>query len=220
MRFRTRLLLIFTAAIVASVAVVDLLVLGSTRQAFERRNRNAPRPWSCSFATSSTAAAANWSAPSTPSRHRTRCATSPFSRTPANTTITPLRRRPLTIWICWNWCPPMAPSSAALSGRRASATKRSGSPPAKTGSSAAHSCGARNCRRASRSPWWPSRIATEGDRRLYVVGGQQLDREFLSTLVLPAGMRVMLYRNLDAHFTPSELIDATGPAPGSASCAL
>ena len=36
MRFRTRLLLIFTVAIVASVAVVDLLVLGSTRQAFER----------------------------------------------------------------------------------------------------------------------------------------------------------------------------------------
>ena len=35
-RFRTRLLLIFTVAIVASVAVVDLLVLGSTRQAFER----------------------------------------------------------------------------------------------------------------------------------------------------------------------------------------
>ena len=57
-------------------------------------------------------------------------------------------------------------------------------------------------------------IATEGDRRLYVVGGQQLDREFLSTLVLPAGMRVMLYRNLDAHFTPSELIDAAGPCAG------
>ena len=36
MRFRTRLLLIFTVAIVAAVAVVDLLVLGSTRQAFER----------------------------------------------------------------------------------------------------------------------------------------------------------------------------------------
>ena len=36
MRFRTRLLLILTAAIVASVAVVDLLVLGSTRRAFER----------------------------------------------------------------------------------------------------------------------------------------------------------------------------------------
>ncbi len=35
------------------------------------------------------------------------------------------------------------------------------------------------------------------DRTLYVAGGQQLDKNFLSTLVLPAGMRVLLYRNLD-----------------------
>ena len=59
-------------------------------------------------------------------------------------------------------------------------------------------------------------IATEADRKLYVVGGRQLDREFLSTLVLPAGMRVLLYRNLEAGFTPSELIDAAGPAPNPA----
>ena len=39
MKFRTRLLLIFTLALVASVAVVDLLVLGSTRRAFERSER-------------------------------------------------------------------------------------------------------------------------------------------------------------------------------------
>ena len=39
MRFRTRLLLIFTVALVSSVAVVDLLVLGSTRRAFERSER-------------------------------------------------------------------------------------------------------------------------------------------------------------------------------------
>ncbi|SPE37078.1 Integral membrane sensor signal transduction histidine kinase [Candidatus Sulfopaludibacter sp. SbA6] len=34
------------------------------------------------------------------------------------------------------------------------------------------------------------------DRTLYVVGGQQLDKDFVSSLVLPAGMRVLLYRNL------------------------
>jgi signal transduction histidine kinase len=56
----------------------------------------------------------------------------------------------------------------------------------------------------------------EGDRKLYVVGGRELDREFLSTLVLPEGMRVLLYRNLEARFTPAELIDATGPAAGAA----
>ena len=55
----------------------------------------------------------------------------------------------------------------------------------------------------------------EGDRKLYVVGGRELDREFLSTLVLPAGMRVLLYRNLEARFTPAELIDAAGPAAGA-----
>ena len=36
MNFRARLVLIFTVAIVAAVGVVDLLVLGSTRRAFER----------------------------------------------------------------------------------------------------------------------------------------------------------------------------------------
>jgi two-component system nitrogen regulation sensor histidine kinase NtrY len=54
-------------------------------------------------------------------------------------------------------------------------------------------------------------VTTAGDRRMYVAGGQQLDREFLSTLVLPAGMRVLLYRNLDPHFSAAELI---GGQPG------
>src|ERR1051326_3243281 len=54
--------------------------------------------------------------------------------------------------------------------------------------------------------------ATAGDRKLYVVGGQQLDREFLSTLVLAEGMRVLLYRSIDSRFSPAELIDASGPA--------
>jgi signal transduction histidine kinase len=55
-----------------------------------------------------------------------------------------------------------------------------------------------------------------GDRRLYVVGGQQLDSEFLSTLVLPAGMHVLLYRNLEPRFSPRELIDAAGPSSRAA----
>ncbi len=56
-------------------------------------------------------------------------------------------------------------------------------------------------------------VATAGDRKLYVTGGQQLDREFLSTLVLPAGMRVLLYRNLDPEFNPANLIGGPGSAP-------
>ena len=58
--------------------------------------------------------------------------------------------------------------------------------------------------------------ASAGDRKLYVAGGRLLDREFLSTLVMPAGMRVLLYRNLAPEFSPSELIGAPGPAPGAA----
>src|ERR1035437_4110213 len=43
--------------------------------------------------------------------------------------------------------------------------------------------------------------ASAGGRQLYVAGGQQLDREFLSSLVLPEGMRVLLYRNLEPGFS-------------------
>ena len=53
---------------------------------------------------------------------------------------------------------------------------------------------------------------TAGDRKLYVVGGQQLDAGFLSTLVLPEGMRALLYRNLQPQFAPEQLL---GPGPRS-----
>ena len=58
--------------------------------------------------------------------------------------------------------------------------------------------------------------ATAGDRVVYVAGGQQLDRAFLSSLVLPAGMRALLYRNLKPGFQPAELIGANGPAADAA----
>ena len=52
--------------------------------------------------------------------------------------------------------------------------------------------------------------AQAGDRRLYVAGGQRLDRGFLSSLVLPEGMRVLLYRNLSSGFSPGELMAPAG----------
>jgi nitrogen fixation/metabolism regulation signal transduction histidine kinase len=57
--------------------------------------------------------------------------------------------------------------------------------------------------------------ATAEDRKLYVVGGQQLDKEFLSALAPPEGMRVLLYRNLDPQFSPSRLIQVSGTGPRS-----
>ena len=55
------------------------------------------------------------------------------------------------------------------------------------------------------------RAVIVGDRKLYVAGGRILDKEFVASLVAPKGMRVLLYRNLAPAFTPAELIDAAGP---------
>jgi two-component system, NtrC family, nitrogen regulation sensor histidine kinase NtrY len=49
------------------------------------------------------------------------------------------------------------------------------------------------------------------DKYLYIIGGKPLDANFLSTLVLPAGMRALLYRNLDPGFVSSNLTDVKGP---------
>lgn len=51
-----------------------------------------------------------------------------------------------------------------------------------------------------------------GDKNLYVVGGERLGKEFLASLVLPAGMRALLYLNLDSTFQPANVLDAVGPA--------
>jgi two-component system nitrogen regulation sensor histidine kinase NtrY len=54
------------------------------------------------------------------------------------------------------------------------------------------------------------RTQSVGDKVLYVVGGRRLDQNFLASLVLPTGMRALLYRNLEASFVPSALTDAAG----------
>ncbi len=54
--------------------------------------------------------------------------------------------------------------------------------------------------------------ATANGRVMYVAGGERLDREFLSTLALPSGMRALLYRNLQPQFASSELIGGSDAA--------
>jgi two-component system nitrogen regulation sensor histidine kinase NtrY len=54
-----------------------------------------------------------------------------------------------------------------------------------------------------------------GEKRLFLIGGQRLDQNFLATLVLPEGMRTLLYRNLEQGFLPTELTDPHGPASQS-----
>lgn len=54
------------------------------------------------------------------------------------------------------------------------------------------------------------RAVSVGQKRIYIVGGQRLDREFLASLELPAGMRALLYRNLEPDFSTALLTDANG----------
>jgi two-component system nitrogen regulation sensor histidine kinase NtrY len=47
-----------------------------------------------------------------------------------------------------------------------------------------------------------------GEQPIYVLGGARLDRDFLSSLSLPSGMRAFLYRVQDGAFNPQALIGA------------
>jgi two-component system, NtrC family, nitrogen regulation sensor histidine kinase NtrY len=56
------------------------------------------------------------------------------------------------------------------------------------------------------------------ERPVYVIGGQRLDKNFLSALDLPADMRVLLYQNRSDHFSADSLLDpsAAGNVPDAA----
>jgi len=49
------------------------------------------------------------------------------------------------------------------------------------------------------------------DKRVYVIGGKKLGKDFLSTLALSEGMRALVYLNLDKDFSSDALLDANGP---------
>jgi two-component system, NtrC family, nitrogen regulation sensor histidine kinase NtrY len=57
------------------------------------------------------------------------------------------------------------------------------------------------------------RTQTVGEKVVYIIGGRRLDQNFLASLVLPTGMRALLYRNLDPGFVPTALTDANGLVP-------
>src|SRR6202790_1264485 len=59
------------------------------------------------------------------------------------------------------------------------------------------------------------RAARVGEQPLYVIGGERLDQGFLSTLDIPTGTRVLLYQNLNAKWNPKSLLDLNGPAAGA-----
>jgi signal transduction histidine kinase len=55
-------------------------------------------------------------------------------------------------------------------------------------------------------------VSGGNDKTLYIIGGRRLDQNFLASLVLPAGMRALLYRNLEPSFISSALTDVNGTA--------
>jgi two-component system, NtrC family, nitrogen regulation sensor histidine kinase NtrY len=216
MRFRSRLLLILTVAIVASVAVVDLLVLGSTREVFEHSETQRSDALVLQFRKEFD--------------RRRRELVRTVDAIAASEAARKIAVQPDTAEY-YDYAAPQAATHdldllelVAADGAIVSSAQW----PARFG---------------YKEEWlttgedWKLRgaflrreelvkgvtlalvavgTATDGDRKLYVAGGRELDREFLSSLVLPAGMRVLLYRNLEARFTPSELIDGAGPAANPA----
>jgi len=54
-------------------------------------------------------------------------------------------------------------------------------------------------------------VVRVGDKNLYVLGGERLDKDFLASLVLPSGMRALLYMDLDPNFQAANLVDQSGP---------
>jgi signal transduction histidine kinase len=49
-----------------------------------------------------------------------------------------------------------------------------------------------------------------GPNPLFVIGGRRIDKDFLSSLELPTGMRAMFYQNLGSSFSRQFLIDTAG----------
>src|SRR6202040_3674209 len=55
-------------------------------------------------------------------------------------------------------------------------------------------------------------VSGGNDKSLYVICGWRLDQNFLAALVLPAGMRGLLYRNVEPEFVSAALTDVNGTA--------
>jgi signal transduction histidine kinase len=61
------------------------------------------------------------------------------------------------------------------------------------------------------------RATLVGERPVYVMGGRRLDKEFLSGLDLPVGMRALLYQNRGNRFSAELLIDPSASSSTSTS---
>src|SRR5215468_10851649 len=215
MTFRTRLLLVFTLAVVAAVGIVEILVVGSTRQTFERMEAQRVDVLTRQFRKEFDRRAAEI--------ERAVHAIA-GSETMVNIAVAP----DPAVW--YNEAGQLA------------ASHRLDLLELVAGDATIVSSAEWPARFGYKEEWlasgdWKQRgaflrveelrdgmtlalvavgSASAGDRKLFVVGGEQMDRSFVATLVPPEGMRVLLYRSLTPQFAPAELIDANGPAEGAA----
>ncbi|HWB84897.1 MAG TPA: ATP-binding protein [Bryobacteraceae bacterium] len=215
MTFRTRLLVIFTVAVVAAVGVVDLLVSRTTREAFERADSQRVDALVAQFRREF-------------ARRGEEIVSAVQGIASADSTLNiaiALNRPAADYSPYYNEAPGLASAHGldllelvADDGTILSSAQW----PARFGYKEDWLSGVdwKSHGAFLKREELPDRVTlslvavapvTAGDRKLYVVGGQLLDREFLSTLVLPAGMRVLLYRDLEPRFSPAALIDSAGP---------
>jgi two-component system nitrogen regulation sensor histidine kinase NtrY len=201
MTFRTRLLLIFTLAVFASVALVELLVLGNTRAAFERAETQRVDALVAQFRKEF-------------DRRRDEIARAVKGIADSDAAV--------NVAVAGDYAPFYNEASGLASAHALDllelvaadgAIISSAEWPARFGYKEEWLAGSEDW--ATRGAFLRReelpegmtlalaavRVVTAGDRKMYVVGGQQLDQEFLSTLVLPKGMRVLLWRDLGATQT-------------------
>jgi signal transduction histidine kinase len=214
MTFRTRLLLIFTVAVVASVGLVEWIVLAGTRQRFERLEAQRADALVAQFfgeyarrgreiaravdGIAASDAAVNIAAASDYSGYYADAASLAAARNldllelvAADGSIISSAEWPARFGYKEDWLTPGSSADAAGWKARGAFLRREELPDGVT--LALNAVG----------------VTMAGDRAMYVAGGERLDREFLATLALPAGMRALLYRNLQPQFTAAELIGGT-----------
>ena len=243
MTFRTRLLLVFTAAVVASVGLVEWLVFRTTRDAFERAETQRVEALVAQFrreferrgeaivravngiAASDTVlniAIASDRAPyyGEASALAGSSGLDLLELVAADGAIVSSAEWPARFGYKEDWLVPCSSIKASTNICEPSSFQNSGvfeGAPNQAVTGLARGTDGKSREAFLRREELPDglTLALAADRKLYVTGGQRLDRGFLSSLVLPEGMRVLLYRNLSAGFSPGELIAPSGAVAGS-----
>ncbi|HEY7390908.1 MAG TPA: ATP-binding protein [Bryobacteraceae bacterium] len=197
--FRTRLLVVFTAAMIASVAIVDWLVTRATREAFERFEAQNARALAAQFRREF--------------QRRGDEVVQALNSLAASDAV-------VNIALAADYSPFYNEASALASANRLDLLElvaadgtiiSSAEWPARFGYKEDWLTAPGNWKAGAaflRREELPDGVALAlvsvadvnvGDRKLYLTGGQRLDRDFLSSLVLREGMRALLYRNLPGN---------------------